>query len=64
VVAGVVSAFVFAVGALAQKDTPTGRLVGALGSTAYVLAVGMALVRDMPCRTHSDTAGRGAGGLA
>jgi hypothetical protein len=48
VVAGVVSAFVFAVRALAQQDTPTGRLVGALGSTAYVLAVGMALVRDVP----------------
>jgi hypothetical protein len=32
VVAGVVSAFVFAVGALAQQDTPTGRLVGALAT--------------------------------
>jgi hypothetical protein len=47
-IAGVVSAVVFAVGTLAQQDLPTGRLVGALGSTAYVLAVGMALVRDVP----------------
>jgi uncharacterized membrane protein YccC len=46
--AGVIAAVVFAVGALAQEDVPTGRLVGALGSTAYVLAVGMALVRDVP----------------
>lgn len=48
VVAGLVAAVVFAVGALAQEDFPTGRLAGALGSTAYVLAVGMALVRDVP----------------
>ena len=48
VVAGLVAAVVFAVGALAQEDVPTGRLAGALGSTAYVLAVGMALVRDVP----------------
>jgi hypothetical protein len=47
-IAAVVSAVVFAVGTLAQQDLPTGRLVGALGSTAYVLAVGMALVRDVP----------------
>jgi Fusaric acid resistance protein-like len=48
VVAGLVAAAVFAVGALAQQDVPTGALVGALGATAYVIAVGMALVRDVP----------------
>jgi hypothetical protein len=46
-VAGVVSVAVFLIGTLAQQDAPTGRLVGAIGSTAYVLAVGMALVRDV-----------------
>jgi hypothetical protein len=56
VVAAVVSAVVFAVGTLAQQDAPTGRLVGALGSTAYVLAVGMALVRDVPL-SHTFWAG-------
>jgi len=48
VLAGIVAAAVFTVGTLAQEDVPTGRLVGALGSTAYVLSVGMALVRDVP----------------
>ncbi|WP_460625306.1 FUSC family protein [Intrasporangium mesophilum] len=56
VVAGVVSAVVFALGTLAQQDAPTGRLVGALGSTAYVLSVGMALVRDVPL-AHTFWAG-------
>lgn len=56
VVAGVVTAVVFTVGTLAQQDVPTGRLVGAIGSTAYVLAVGMALVRDVPL-SHSFWAG-------
>lgn len=46
-VAGAVSAVVFSLGALAQQDAPTGLLVGGIGSTAYVLAVGMALVRDV-----------------
>jgi hypothetical protein len=55
-VAGVVSAVVFATGTLAQQDAPTGRLVGALWSTAYVLAVGMALVRDVPL-SHTFWAG-------
>jgi hypothetical protein len=56
VVAGLVAAAVFAVGTLVQQDAPTGRLVGALGATAYVLAVGMALVRDVPL-THTFWAG-------
>jgi hypothetical protein len=56
VAAGLVSAVVFAVGALAQQDVPTGALVGALGATAYVLAVGMAMVRDVPL-THTFWAG-------
>jgi hypothetical protein len=56
VVAGVVSAVVFAVGTLAQQDAPTGRLVGALASIAYVLAVGTALVRDVPL-SHTFWAG-------
>jgi hypothetical protein len=47
VAAGFISLVVFAVGTLAQQDAPTGRLVGALGSTTYVLAVGTALVRDV-----------------
>jgi hypothetical protein len=55
-VAGPVAALVFAVGALAMQDVPTGALVGALGSTAYVLAVGMALVRDVPL-SHTLAAG-------
>jgi hypothetical protein len=55
-VAGAVSAVVFVFGTLAQQDVPTGRLVGALGSTAYVLAVGMALVRDVPL-SHTLWAG-------
>ena len=46
-VACVLAAAVFAIGTLAQADAPTGSLVGALGSTAYVLSVGMALVRDV-----------------
>ena len=37
-----------AVTALATQDVPTGIVVGALGSTAYVLAVGLRLVRDVP----------------
>jgi hypothetical protein len=61
VVALVVSAVVFAVSALAQQDVPTGALVGSLGSTAYVLAVGMALVRDVPL---SHTLAAGVIGLA
>jgi len=56
VVAGVVSAVVFAVAALAMQDAPTGTLVGALASTAYVLAVGMGLVRDVPL-SHTLAAG-------
>lgn len=56
VVAGVVSAVVFAVAALALRDAPTGTLVGALASTAYVLAVGMDLVRDVPL-SHTLAAG-------
>lgn len=55
-VAGPLSAVVFAVAALAQQDVPTGTLVGALGSTAYVLAVGLGLVRDVPL-THTLIAG-------
>jgi hypothetical protein len=47
VVAGVIATLVFAVLTLAQQDVPTGVLVGALGSTTYVLAVGAALVRDV-----------------
>ena len=56
IVAGVVCAVVFTIGTLAQQDMPTGRLVGALGSTAYVLSVGMALVRDVPL-SHTFWAG-------
>jgi Fusaric acid resistance protein-like len=56
VIAAVVSAVVFALGTLIQHDVPTGRLVGALGSTAYVLAVGMALVRDVAL-SHTFWAG-------
>jgi len=55
-VAAPVSAVVFAVAALAMQDVPTGMLVGALGSTAYVLAVGLALVRDVPL-SHTLWAG-------
>jgi len=46
-VAGLVALVVFALGALVQVDVPAGRLTGALGSTAYVLAVGMGAVRDV-----------------
>ncbi|MFC7495686.1 MULTISPECIES: FUSC family protein [unclassified Nocardioides] len=56
VVAALVAAVVFAVTALAQQDEPTGRLVGALGGTAYVLAVGLGLVRDAPL-SHTFVAG-------
>jgi hypothetical protein len=55
-VAGPVSAVVFAVTALAMQDAPTGVLVGALGSTTYVLAVGLGLVRDVAL-THTLAAG-------
>lgn len=48
-----------------QVAVPAGRLVGALGSTTYVLAVGMALVRDVPAVTHvlgrGDRAGHRGG---
>jgi hypothetical protein len=57
VVAGLVAAAVFAVGALAQQDVPTGSLVGVLGATAYVLAVGMALVREDVPLAHTFWAG-------
>ncbi|MCK1823628.1 FUSC family protein [Streptomyces sp. XM83C] len=56
VVAGLLSAVVIAVAALAQQDVPTGMLVGALGSTTYVLAVGLGLVRDVPL-SHTLIAG-------
>jgi hypothetical protein len=56
VVAGLLAAVVFAVGTLVQQDVPTGRLAGAIGSTAYVLAVGMTLVRDVPL-SHTFWAG-------
>jgi uncharacterized membrane protein YccC len=44
-----------------MQDVPTGALVGSLGSTAYVLAVGMALVRDV---LVSHTLAAGLIGLA
>jgi hypothetical protein len=55
-IALVVSAVVFAFTALAQQDVPTGMLVGALGSVAYVLALGLSLVRDVPL-SHTVMAG-------
>jgi hypothetical protein len=61
VVAGLLAAAVFAVGALMQQDVPTGAVAGALGATAYVLAVGMALVRSVPL---SDVVLAGLIGLA